>query len=146
MALYLGHTQLPRNDYLYRRLRPGQFSIEQMSVEHTAFLDPNWEQMKGLSVYWGAIARPRDLLDLFAQFRRVQADFRNPTAEDLVDRGFGIGKLSVGTIYDLGLDFRKKGDGTIQIKRDGHVDVVNGHYFAAELAMHTMPLLRSQIF
>jgi hypothetical protein len=147
MATHLGRTQLPCDDYLYRRLRPGQFNIEQMSVDRTGFIDANWESMKGLSVFWSAIATPRTVLDLFADLRGVQRDLGNPTAEELVDRhGFGIGILSVNDIYELGLDFFKKGNGDIQIKPTGHVDVVRGHQFAIELAKRTTPLLRSQIF
>jgi hypothetical protein len=138
---------LPPDEKLYRRLRANQWSLEGQYVDVSAFLDANWDTMRGLSVYASSIATPLSILVQLAAYKGVRRDLGNPSTLELWEmHGYGIAAVTVADIIELGLDFLRNEDGSIRLKADGHVDIVGGHRLAADLAIRAIPLGKFEIF
>jgi hypothetical protein len=135
----------PPDEPLYRILEPEFWDETTGLIYPQAFLDEGTGYER-LSVYLGRKANPRRVLDIFSKLRGIRREFNDPTPESLWNQGYGIGRITVQDMTDLGLDFEREPGGAAKYKSNWHVNIPGGQKHAADLARRAAALKRSEIF
>jgi hypothetical protein len=140
-----GPASLPGTERLYRLLGPELWLPESMEILPTAFLDEGKGYAR-LSLYIANRCSPRQVLEIFARFKGIQARYPGADAERLWHEGFGVGFITVDHLAALGLEFEKNRYGRIEMKANGHVNILDGQSRAADLALVALALSYEEIF
>jgi hypothetical protein len=130
------------DDWLYRRVLPGQAPNEQLHAE--AFEDGH----ENLSFYTARRKSPAQVLELVAGAKPVRVlcgtGSRRATAAEMYDAGYRIAKIRVRDILEEGFEFCPADVAGNLVSRKGHVDVRNGQQYAARWARKAVLLGRDE--
>lgn len=145
------HRVLLPDDYLYRRLDayPGYWDRATGTVAALAFLDSG-KDYPSLSLLVARRLTPPEALEYTAHTREVRAlcgkapGAPDPTAREMWLHGFGLARLHVRDVVELGLTFKPYGGHDYSQK--GHADVPRGPDEAAALALRAVVMTEDDIF
>jgi hypothetical protein len=140
-----GPASLPGTERLYRLLGPELWLPESMEILPSAFLDEGKGYAR-LSLYIHSRCSPRQVLEIFARFKGIQAKYPGADAERLWNEGYGVGFITVAQLAALGLNFERNRPGRIEMKANGHVNIPDGQSRAADLALVAVALSYDEIF